>query len=319
MKLICEINSFTKPRRPLYLALGNFDGIHKGHQKLIKNLVNRARTNGGAAAAFIFEPHPSRVLNPRGAPGLLTTADIKAEILEQLGIDILIYTSFSAGISKCTPEQFVQEILIDKLSVKEVFVGFNYSFGFKGAGTPEMLTAYGEKYNFKVNIINSVKVDDIIVSSTLVREMLNSGNIGEVHKLLGYYPMLEGIVVEGERRGNTIGFPTANLSVGTEVQVPSKGVYAAFVSWGEEEHMAVVNIGNKPTFHDNHPVSIEVHILNFEQNIYDKKIRLHFIAKIRDEIKFAGIEELVKQIEKDRDTACKMLLECSSYPGNFTF
>ncbi len=317
MQVIREIDNFTKIAKPMYVALGNFDGVHKGHQKLINNLVEKAKSNNGVAAAFIFEPHPIQILNPGKAPDLLNTADIKAELLEKMGIDILIYNTFSREISQCSPEQFVQKFLVRRLAIQEVFVGFNYSFGHKGVGTPKLLKEFGQKYGFEVNIIPSVEVGQAAVSSTRIRKMLDLGDIKKACALLGYYPVLEGTIIEEEHRGTAIGFPTANLKVETGIQKPAKGVYAAFASLlSGEKLMAVVNIGSKPTFHEDYPVSIEAHIIDFNQNIYGKRLRLHFVEKIRDEMKFTGIEELVKQISEDRTAAHKILL---STVDSFTF
>lgn len=316
MQVIREIDNFRKNNEAIYVALGNFDGVHKGHQKLIHALVGKARGNNGVAAAFIFEPHPIQVLNPAKAPDLLNTADIKAELLEKMGMDILIYNTFSSQISKCSPEQFVQEFLVRRLALQGVFVGFNYSFGHQGAGTPRLLKEYGQKYGFEVHIIPSVEVDQAAVSSTRIRKMLEDGDIKNAVSLLGYYPVLEGMVIEEEHRGTAIGFPTANLRVEPGIQKPAQGVYAAFASLNGERLLSVVNIGRKPTFHEEYPVSIEAHIIDFNQNIYGQRLRLHFVDKIRDEMKFAGIDELVKQISEDRSTAHKILLESSE---NFTF
>lgn len=310
MKIIREIENYNKSDKPLFVALGNFDGVHRGHQKLIRCLVDRSRSANGIALAFIFDPHPGIILKPDISPDLINTADIKAELLENLGVDVLIYNSFSLQISKCSPEQFVREIIVNKLSAAEVFVGFNYTFGFKGAGTPELLIELGQKYGFKVNIIPPVELNNTVVSSTLIRKMIGSGNITEAIKFLGYYPVLEGIVIEEEHRGTTIGFPTANLQVDPLIQKPGLGVYAAYVSIGTENYLGVVNIGTKPTFHETYPVSIEVHIIDFNDNIYGKKIRIHLVEKIRDEMKFAGIEELIKQITRDKNKARIILSEC---------
>lgn len=307
MEIIHEIENYVIGDKPLYAALGNFDGVHKGHQQIIRNMAEKAHLNGGLAASFIFEPHPIKVLNPDKAPLMLVDKDIKAELLEKLGLDILIYNTFSKDISRCSPEEFVRDILIAKLGIREVFIGFNYSFGYRGAGTPELLQEFGKKYNFGVNIIPSVKVADLVVSSTLIRQMLDQGDIRQAHKLLGYFPVLQGIVVEGEHRGTAIGFPTANLAVDAGLQVPAKGVYAACINIGSEKYMAVVNIGMKPTFHEDFPISIEAHILNFDRNIYGQKVRISFMERIRDEMKFDGVECLIRQIGLDRDKAYKLL------------
>ncbi len=307
MKIIRGIDNFSKMDAPVYLALGNFDGVHKGHQQLIRKLVDRAQRTDGIAAGFIFEPHPIQILNPGKAPDLLNTAAIQAELLEQMGLNVLIYQPFSLEIAQLSPRQFVEDYLIDRLQVQEVFIGFNYSFGHKGAGTPELLQEYGEQYGFKVNIIPPVEVGQVTVSSTCIRKMLEVGNISQAKSLLGYYPILEGIIIEEEHRGTAIGFPTANLLVEKGIQKPAKGVYAAFATFKGEVFLAVVNIGSKPTFHEEYPISVEAHIIDFDQNIYGQTLRLHFVERIRDEIKFNGIDELVQQISRDKEAACQIL------------
>ncbi|MDD3271483.1 MAG: bifunctional riboflavin kinase/FAD synthetase [Syntrophomonadaceae bacterium] len=287
----------------MYLALGNFDGLHKGHQKLINEAVTAARNGNGIAAAFVFEPHPTKVLFPERAPKLLVTAQHKAELMEKLGLNLLIYNSFTLAISKCSPEEFVQNILIDKLNIKQAFVGFNYSFGHKGAGTPELLQELGEKHGFQVKVIPPVEIEGEVVSSSLIRKALDAGNIRQARVMLGYDPMLEGQIIEGEHRGRTIGFPTANLAVNSEQNVPGKGVYAARAQIKEHIFQAVVNIGSKPTFHEEYPISIEAHLIDFHDDIYGEKLRLYFIDKIRDERRFNNVEELVGQISRDRDRA----------------
>ncbi len=309
MKIIREMGEFSKTESPVYLALGNFDGVHQGHQQLISKLVEKARLNKGMAAAFIFEPHPSQILNPAQAPDLINTAAIKAELLEQLGIEVLIYHPFSPEIARCSPRQFVEEYLVDRLGVQEVFIGFNYSFGHKGLGTPELLESYGLEYGFKVNVIPPVEVEGVTVSSTFVRKMLNDGEIHQAKRLLGYYPVLQGIIIEEEHRGTAIGFPTANLLVEKGIQKPAQGVYAAFASLKEVIHKAVVNIGTKPTFHEEYPVSVEAHIIDFNQNIYGQTLRLYLVDKIRNQRKFSGIDELVQQIARDKAQAYQILLE----------
>lgn len=304
MELVREIENFKKTDKDLYLALGNFDGVHLGHQKLISELVKKAKGSQGIAAAFIFEPYPTKIINLDYAPKLLLNAERKAELLEKLGLDTLIYNSFSLAISKWSPEEFVERILIARLAVKEVFVGFNYSFGHKGAGTPELLRELGKKHNFGVNIISPVTVDGEIVSSSLVRQALDAGDIKYAFTLLGYYPGAQGIVVEGEHRGGAkMGFPTANLEINPDLQVPATGVYAARVWIDNKSYKAVINIGSKPTFHEVYPVSIEAHLIDFQEDIYGKYIKIDFLQKIRDERKFNSMEALVKQIKIDRDEA----------------
>jgi len=303
MQIVREIENFKPGAEPIYLALGNFDGLHKGHQKLINEAVAAARNDNGIAAAFVFEPHPIKVLFPERAPKLLVTAQHKAELMEKLGLNLLIYNSFTLAISKCTPEEFVQNILINKLNITQAFAGFNYTFGHRGTGTPELLQELGKKHGFGVKIIPPVEVNGQVVSSSLIRKALDAGDIKQSRAMLGYDPMLEGQVIEGEQRGRTIGFPTANLSVSSELNVPGKGVYAARAQIRDGIFQAVVNIGSKPTFHEEYPISIEAHLIDFHDEIYGEKMRLYFIDKIRDERRFSNVEELVGQISKDRDRA----------------
>ena len=307
MEIVKEINNFKPSNRPLYLALGNFDGVHKGHKKIITELVEKAKKNGAIAAALIFDPHPAKVLNPDKAPKLLVNSERKAELLKELGLDILIYHTFNKDISKCSPEDFVKKILLDNLKVKEVFVGFNYSFGYKGAGNPALLEELGDKFNYKVNIIPPVKVNGEIASSSLVRQALDAGEVEKAFSMLGYYPMLEGIVIEGEHRGATIGFPTANLGVNPDFNIPAKGVYAAKAQLEDEFFNCVVNIGTKPTFHKDYPISIESHFLNFNRDIYSKSVKLYFIQKLRNQKRFESIEELTDQIKLDCVMAEKII------------
>ncbi|MBO8158310.1 bifunctional riboflavin kinase/FAD synthetase [Thermosyntropha sp.] len=301
MEIVREIYNLPSYDKPLYLALGNFDGIHVGHQKLIGQAIEQAHSNNGLAAAFIFDPHPSRVINPSKAPKLLLSKERKAEMLENMGLDVLIYNSFTDEISKWTPEEFVKKVIVDRIKAKEVFVGFNYSFGHKGIGNPELLKSLGELYGFKVNVVPPVEVGGQIASSSLVRTLLLEGEIKEAHKILGYYPFIEGIVVEGEKRGRKIGFPTANLVVDEDIIIPGKGVYAAVADINGEKYKCMVNIGNKPTFHKDFPVSVEAHLLDFNDFIYEKLLKITFLEKMRDEKKFQGVEELIEQLKRDSE------------------
>lgn len=306
MQTVMGIENFNHKTKPVYLALGNFDGVHKGHQSLIKALVERAATNSGQSVAFIFEPHPAQILTPERAPLLLLTPCRKAKLLEKMGLDALIYNPFTREIASWSPEQFVEKILIQTLQVREVFVGFNYTFGHRGIGTPELLQQMGEKHGFGVNIIEPVKFGGEAISSSLIRKSLEAGDIAAACQLLGYPPVLEGVVVEGEHRGATIGFPTANIGVETIYNVPGKGVYAAQARVGDRDYHCVVNIGSKPTFHEAYPISIEAHLMDFTGDIYGKSICLSFIEKLRDEQRFGSLEELVRQISLDRDKALEI-------------
>ncbi|HNX28508.1 MAG TPA: bifunctional riboflavin kinase/FAD synthetase [Syntrophomonadaceae bacterium] len=306
MDLIFGVDSYIKSDQALYLALGNFDGIHMGHKELINQLVKKAANNKGLSAAFIFEPHPIKVIRPEKAPKMLVTPERKAKLLDELGLDILIYQDFTREISCWSPEHFAREILVDKLAVKEVLVGFNYSFGHKGQGTPELLITLGKQLGFGVNVIAPVEVKGHLVSSSLIRQLLTSGDIPNAAAMLGNEPMLQAQIIRGENRGASLGFPTANLKVNEDLIIPGPGVYAGKIIINKKTFKCVVNIGTKPTFHDEYPITVEVHIIDFSGDIYGEEVELFFASKLRDEKKFAGIEQLVEQIGKDREQAIKI-------------
>jgi riboflavin kinase/FMN adenylyltransferase len=307
MQLIYEIENYKPASRRLYLALGNFDGVHRGHQSLIQQAVDCPKESDGISAAFIFEPHPAQLLTPDHMPLLLSTPQRKAWLLENMGLDLLIYNRFTRDIASLSPEQFVRHFLMEQLRVKEVFVGFNFSFGFKGQGTPETLKQLGEQYNFAVHIIEPVTVEGELVSSSSIRQALEEGKITRAARMLGYDPILDGIVVEGERRGRQLGFPTANVGIEKIYNIPAKGVYAARAEVNGNKYNAVVNIGSKPTFHEAYPISVEAYLFDFAGDIYGQPISLSFVERIRDEKRFDSLEALVAQIKKDAETALAIL------------
>ena len=306
MNVIRGIENYRSKAHPVCLALGNFDGVHKGHQLLIRTTVEKAASRGGESVAFIFDPHPTQVLAPDKAPRLLITPDRKAELLEKIGLDTLIYAPFTREIAVWPPLEFVQRILIARFQVSQVCVGFNYTFGHRGAGTPEMLKQFGEQLGFEVEIMDPVVYGGEPISSSMIRKAMEDGDIDTAYQMLGYYPLVEGVVVEGEHRGATIGFPTANLGVEPVYHLPGKGVYAALVEVDNKIYQCVVNIGHKPTFHPEYPLAIEAHIMDFKGDLYGQKMRISLRAKIRDEQRFASVDELVVQIARDKDRALEI-------------
>lgn len=306
MELINGAANYVKSEKPLFLALGNFDGVHLGHQEIINQVVRTARQNNGLAAAFIFEPHPIKVISPEKAPKLLLTAARKAQMMKELGLDILIYQEFTREVSCWTPDHFAGEILSDQLDAAQVFVGFNYSFGYRGQGSPELLEKLGAELGFAVKVIEPVEVKGHLVSSSLIRKLLMDGDIQNARVLLGSEPMIEARIIKGENRGASIGFPTANLEINPDLIIPGIGVYAGRIIIKNQAYRCVVNIGRKPTFHDEYPLTAEAHIIEFAGDVYGEEIELFFISKIRDERKFSGIDELVGQIARDIDQALKI-------------
>ena len=315
MQIIQGVENFKPTQKNVFLVLGNFDGVHRGHQQLVRTAVEKARETGGISAVLIYEPHPLYVLAPEKAPRLLLRKEQQARIFESLGLDYLICTEFNLEIAKWSPEKFVQDIVIKAMNVREVIVGFNHSFGHKGEGTPAMMVEFGQKYNFDVTVIPPFILNDKVVSSTLVREYLLSGRVKEARELLNYYPEFVGIVVDGEHRGRLLGFPTANIGIDPSYAIPGNGVYAGYVKVKGQTYKTVVNIGNKPTFHKDYPISIEAHIMDdFSEDIYGETVELSFLEKLRDEKRFDGVEALIAQITQDKLDAIK-ICEKTPYKG----
>ncbi|ABO50471.1 FMN adenylyltransferase / riboflavin kinase [Desulforamulus reducens MI-1] len=285
----------------IIVALGNFDGIHLGHQRLIGEAVAVARRTNGTAAVLTFEPHPLMVLKPEMAPAMLLDQESKQRIMAELGVDILILLPFTQELAHLSPEEFLKEILVKEMNVRGIVVGYNYSFGYKGSGTSEDLRSYALEYGYSLSVIPPVKVGEQVVSSTLIRNKLAEGDVIAAKRYLGYYPFTEGIVVTGDRRGgNALGFPTANIDCPDGMMVPAKGVYSVHVELDGETYLGVANVGTKPTFHGNNPrTNIEVHLLDFCGDIYGKKIKVQYIRKLRDEKKFNSVHDLINQIQAD--------------------
>lgn len=289
-------NKFDK----IVVALGNFDGVHLGHRRLIGNMVAKAREIGGIPVVFTFYPHPMVILQPSIAPPMLLTQAAKQAMMENLGVGVMIRVNFTHFFSQMEPEEFVVKVLKDALRARWVFVGYNYTFGYKGKGTPELLEQLGKRYGFNVHITPPVTVDGETVSSTLIRQLLDKGDVTRAQKFLGYCPFVEGNVVIGERRGRKLGFPTANLAVEPNIMVPARGVYSVKVEVDGESFLGVANIGVKPTFHVNsNNRTIEVHLLDFYGNLYGKKMKVYFTRRLRGEKKFSSATELVQQIKQD--------------------
>nr|WP_315988040.1 riboflavin biosynthesis protein RibF [Desulforamulus aquiferis] len=235
---------------------------------------------------------------------MLLDREAKERMMYQLGVDILILLPFTLKFAQLCPEDFIKDILMGQLRAKGIIVGYNYTFGHKGKGTPETLWKHGEEYGYSLNVIPPVKVAGQVVSSSLIRTKLSEGDVIFARQLLGYNPFTEGVVVSGERRGNTLGFPTANIECPDGMVVPCKGVYRVQVEVEEDTYLGVANIGTKPTFNGHSQrTNIEVHLLDFCGNLYGKKIKVSYTRRLRDERKFASITELVNQIQADVQSA----------------
>ena len=288
---------------PLSMALGYFDGVHLGHQKVILEAKKQADQKGLRSAVMTFDPHPSVVLgkNEKHVQYITPLAE-KINLIEELGINYLFIVHFTAEFANLLPQEFIDQYVID-LNVKHVVAGFDFSYGRMGKGTMEILPFHSrEKFTF--TIVEKFTSGDEKVSSTRIRQYIKNGRTTELPELLGRFYTTAGIVVHGDKRGRTIGFPTANVDTMDEYILPPLGVYAVKIKIGEDWYEGVCNVGYKPTFNnDVLKVSVEVHIFNFEKVIYGSEVTIEWHQYLRKEQKFSGIEELVKQIEKDKQNA----------------
>ncbi|HAO93123.1 MAG: riboflavin biosynthesis protein RibF [Deltaproteobacteria bacterium GWB2_55_19] len=287
------------------LTLGNFDGLHIGHRRVIEKVVARARRFGAPSVVYTFEPHPLKVVAPEKSPPLLIDIDEKIRLINATGADWLVLAEFTKAFAATHPRQFVESVLVDALSVREVWVGHDFSFGTGRSGTVEYLKELGNEFGFKVFLVPAYKRRNEVVSSSRIRAYVKDGEVKKAAGLLGRLYSIKGRVVRGKDMGKEIGFPTANLDVESEL-VPKDGVYAAFALLDGREREAVLNIGVAPTF-GGKARAIEVHILDFISDIYGKKVEVRFAERLRDEAAFMSREALVKAIRKDVGRARKIL------------
>jgi len=279
------------------VALGTFDGVHVGHQQIIRTAAACARKAGGPSVVFTFSNHPLAVIDPDRSPPLLITAAYREELIAALGTDVLLAVAFDRALLGLSPGAFI-DLLVDNLRPACVVVGPNYSFGHRGAGTPEMLALAGRERGFEVIVPPAVALAGTLVSSTLIRQLILAGDVAAAAPLLGRPFRVSGTVVKGEGRGRTLGFPTANIAAAAGQIVPADGVYATYVHVDGTRFRGVANIGANPTFQGK-ARHIEVHLLGFTGNLYDRTIAVDFLAKLRDERTFAGAGELKAQIAGD--------------------
>ncbi|WP_252503565.1 bifunctional riboflavin kinase/FAD synthetase [Sporosarcina sp. Marseille-Q4943] len=293
---------------PFSLAIGFFDGLHKGHQTVINEAKAKAKELGIRSAVMTFNPHPSHLFgNGADKVGYITKYPEKSRLLEQMGIDVLFIVTFDWNLASLSPEQFI-EIFIKQLGVKHVTAGFDFTFGSKGAGTMEQMAALSEG-EYGTTIIEKVTDSEDKISSTRIRKLLSEGDVEKTASLLGRPFRSVGTVIDGEKRGRQLGFPTANVSVDEEAILPANGVYAVMFSIAGQSYKGVCNVGVKPTFHDPHirKPSVEVHVLDFTSDLYGKEVAVDWIARIRAEQKFNSVDELIDQISKDKETARQLL------------
>ena len=280
------------------LALGNFDGLHRGHRKILERMRRVANERGAVAIVMTFDPHPPRVVRPDKAPPLLMTKAQKLEALADTGVQGAAIVRFTPELSRWDPEAFVRIVLVDWLGVSEVWVGANFLFGHDRAGNFSMLRALGARYGFKAEKIDPVRYKDFVVSSTRVRRLVGEGRVDEAGALLGHQYFIDGLVVHGDHRGRAIGFPTANLCTENEL-VPPHGVYATTARIGAVVRPSVTNIGTRPTVDASGRTTIETHVFNMDRDLYGMPMRIGFVQRMRDERVFESIDALRAQIDAD--------------------
>ena len=287
------------------VTLGNFDGVHLGHQEIFSRVRKRAQEIQGTSLVYTFHPHPLSVLTQERQFLNITTLEEKLNLIEKAGIDVVICEPFNREFSRLTAEEFVKNILWEKIGIKEIFVGEDYTFGSKRQGNIYFLMTMGKNLNFRVRIIESQIKDNIIVKSSKIREFIQMGEVEVAHRLLGRDYSITGQVIKGKGRGITLGYPTANISPNKALH-PGIGVYAVWVNWGGEQFPGAMNIGYNPTF-SGQELSLEVHILDFNRSLYEKEIEISFVARIRKEKIFASPDELIAQMQNDIAEVRKIL------------
>ena len=282
----------------VHLALGNFDGVHRGHQEVLLNAFRSAKSEDEISAALIFTPHPAKVINPDSTLELLSDLKMKSEIISSLGLDCLIIEKFDLGVASMAPEHFFREYLLEKIAVKSLSTGFDYSFGKNAGGTTAQLKKWGEEYGFNLTIAPPVTYENTLISSSLIRKMIYEGDIKRASDYLNYYFYREGEVVKGDGRGKKLGFPTANLDINPELILPGNGVYFTAVSFDGKIMFAATNIGLRPTFSSDRK-TVEVNIIDYIGDLYGKRLTVYFLEKIRDEVAFSDANPLIKQLKED--------------------
>jgi riboflavin kinase/FMN adenylyltransferase len=283
------------------LTIGNYDGLHLGHRRIIGKIQEKACDLNGTSMLMTFHPHPLTILRPDKCIGLITPLHVKKRLIEEAGIDVLIIIPFTDDFRHITPEAFVDNLLVKKLGIKGLIVGYDFKFGKEGKGNVEYLAVHSTEYGFFFEIQGAITFDGEKVGSNRIRKMIQEGDVGKAALHLDRPYMIEGTVVKGEGRGRTIGFPTINLKTEFPL-IPKRGVYITDVDVGGKRYPAVTNIGYNPTF-DGQSLTIETYILDFSGDLYNRNIALYFLERIRDEAKFGSVDELRERIWKDIEIA----------------
>lgn len=296
-----------KSTQPTVVTIGTFDGVHIGHQKIIKRLINTGKSEDLKSVILTFFPHPRMVLQKDSNIKLINTIDERSAILDVLGLDYLLIKKFTKDFSRLSAEDFVKQILVDKLHAKKVIIGYDHRFGRNRNADINDLKTFGETFGFEVEEISVEDIDDVAVSSTKIRKALDEGDIAKANSFLGYNFMLNGTVVKGKGLGKQLQYPTANISIEeTYKLIPKRGSYVVNSKINDKLYFGMMNIGVNPTVNGNEE-TVEVHFFNLKKDIYNEKIQINLLERIRDEQKFESLEALKTQLQKDKETALRFI------------
>lgn len=304
MRIFRGYEELSQPLKKPIVTIGNFDGLHLGHRQIIQAVIDRAKSEKGTAVVYTFRPHPHLALSPDASLQLINTYDEKLDLLAGMGVDVVVEQSFSREFSTITPEKFFREILVKKLSAQAIYVGYDFGFGKNRSGTLDTLRKFCEAAQIELNVAEPLRIGSEICSSSRIREYIKSGEVASAAKFLGREFFYRGLVVKGKGRGHKIGFATANVHTESKLQV-KEGVYATWAVCRNQDkeriYPSVTNVGRQPTFNKGNesPVVVETHILDFNRDIYGELLEVRMVERLRDEVRFDGVESLVAQIRSD--------------------
>ncbi len=307
MEIIRNIEKISKDTNSV-VTVGVFDGVHIAHREILKRMREEKEKTGARTVVVTFDPHPQEILRPSESFKILTTIEERTELLKEYEPDIVFIVNFTPEFSNIIAEEFCKDIMLGKIGLRKVIVGYNHAFGKNREGNPERLKEFGEKYGFEVEVIEQLLVENTPVSSSKIRAILNNGDVKLASKLLGRYYFINGVVVKGTGRGRQFGIPTANIEPNSRRKlIPKNGVYVVRVTLDRKNYYGVMNIGYRPTFEVDSDRVMEVNIFDFDEEIYFKHIKVEFIERLRDEMKFSSPSELVRQIELDKERAMEII------------
>lgn len=291
-----------KNTEPAVVALGNFDGIHRGHRALIETAVKRAREQNVRSAVFTFQEHPRNVIAGSTVVRNIVYPDVKMELIREIGVDYVFSIPFDDYMMHQSPEEFVKDVMVDSFQAVGAVCGSNFTYGYKAMGNSETLIEAGRSYGFEVTVMSMVRDQKDIVSSTLIRQCIAEGDVERAGELLGRCYSIRGTIIRGNQLGRTIGFPTCNISVDETMVTPPNGVYFTTCLLDGKRYSGITNVGNKPTV-GNYGKNIEMNVFDFDQDVYGHTIEIFFLKKHREEVKFSGLDELGRQLDRDREKA----------------